>query len=401
MTPAHSRLRHQKPDLIGHLLRLGIDLGTGKIQIDGQHLQPGISMDDADIIPICLKNDQSARVEQTAILCASGEVIYGTMDVEDAIAADPALQDRVLELWKLALHPECQNLDEVKHVLDTIYARNEHGGKDDGAVQDFLEDQLRRLLQDVRDFYKNSGRNAGKDTAYWDGITLELQISVPAMWGDVQRGIVRNAACNALRKPGEETPSWRVELREEPLCVSTVYMLALSKSGSIKEGQCLLLIDCGKGTLDIATVKLVRAPSHRVLLQLERVGPCSGNGAGSHTVNTQAWRWILSGACEQVLNLDERCKHLGITRREFLRQFSIEMDRIKKDIQKIRHGIVVTIMSSHGQTGPGRLSRLQIELPKELVISWYKVWTDSATQLVREHLNLQHAEQYRCVSLTT
>jgi hypothetical protein len=100
-----------------------------------------------------------------------------------------------------------------------------------------------------------------------------------------------------------------------------VYMLSLAKSKSIQEGESLLLIDCGKGTLDIATVKLLRAPSNNgAAMQLQRIGPCSGNGAGSHTVNTQAW-WLLGGNCEEVQDLDERCAQLGTTRREFLRQF--------------------------------------------------------------------------------
>jgi hypothetical protein len=392
MAPAHSRLRSPE----GHILRIGVDLGTGKIQIDCQHLQGAGTRDTAEIRPICLKDDQTARIEQIAILPETGPVIYGIIDVEEAIAKTPTLQNKVLELWKLSLHPEFQDLDEVKHVLETLYAKTDEQ-VDRGAVQDFVEEQLRCVIQDIREYFKTSNRNAGKDASYWDNIPLELQISVPAMWGDDQRGLVRNAACNAL---GVVIPHNKVELREEPLCVATVYILDLVLSGSIKEGQCLLLIDCGKGTLDIATVKLVRAPSKDVLMQLQRVGPCSGNGAGSHTINTLAWKWVSSGKCQEVPDIDACCTQLGISKREFLRQFSKEIDRVKNETRSTQSDSFVTIRSSHGGVGPGRITRLTIELPHTVIASWYDHWIKSATQLVKEHLDMQNGAQYRCASLT-
>lgn len=177
-------------------------------------------------------------------------------------------------------------------------------------------------------------------------------------------------------------------------------MMDLVTSGSIREGQCLLLIECGKGTLDIATVKLLRAPSKGVLMQLERVGPCSGNGAGSHTINTLAWRWVCSGECQEVSDIDACCVQLGISKREFLRQFSKEIDRIKNETRSTRSDSFVTIRSSHGGVGPGRLTRLTIELPHTAITSWYDTWIRSATQLVQKHLDTQDITQYRCASLT-
>lgn len=290
-----------------------------------------------------------------------------------------------------------EHLDEVVHVRKTLFAEN-----DRGAIQDFMSDQLRCIVRDVRDRFKDTSLNAGEDAEYWDNIPLEVQISVPAMWGDLQRGFVRNAAHKAVVEENSES---RVELREEPLCVATVYMQALAKSGSIKEGESLLLIDCGKGTLDIATVKLLRSPSAGILMQLQRVGPCSGNGAGSHMVNTQAWDSIATGKFKEVPDLDNRCAQLDITRREFLRQFSKEIDRvktdsIKKEIRTSQYAIPITIMSRHGRVGPGRLSKLSIDLPREAVVSWYKAWTDAAVELVQEHLNMHSEEQYRCAILT-
>lgn len=396
MAPAQRRPRPLDPVADGHVLRLGIDLGTGKIQVDGQYVQGPAARDKAIIRPICLNDDESARVEQTAIIPEIGPVIYGTVDVETALAANPSLQDKVLELWKLALHPEFQHLEEVRHVLATLYAQTDVQ-EDRGAVQDFIEEQLRGIIQDIRNYYKTPNRNARKDAACWDRIPLELQISVPAMWGDYQRGVVRNAACNAL---GNSSPHNKVELREEPLCVATVNILELVTYGGIQEGECIVLLDCGKGTLDIATVRLVRVPSDGVNMQLQRVGPCSGSGAGSHTVNIQAWNWILSGACQDVQDLDKCCAQLNIPRREFLRQFSKGVDYVKSETYTVYRDSFITIYSGFSDRRQGRVSRLSIMLPKEEIMSWYKVWTDSATQLVKEHLDVQRNQQYRYASFT-
>jgi hypothetical protein len=272
------------------------------------------------------RRDQ-CRASRIARHISAAEVGWPFTPLSLLMHASQPLQDRVLELWKLALHPEFQRLEEVVHVLGTLFAQTDEQ-IDRGAVQDFMEEQLRCIIRDTRDFYKFKNRNTGKEASYWDHIPFELQISVPAIWGDDQRGQVRNAACNAL---DDSSPKNKVELREEPLCVATVYMLDLVRFGSIKERQCLLLVDCGKGTLDIATVKLVPLPSQNVIMQLQRIGPCSGNGAGSHAINTQAWEWILSGECEEVPDLDKRCAQLGITRREFLRQFFKGIDRVKNE----------------------------------------------------------------------
>lgn len=189
MAPAHSRPRSPHVP-IGHILRIGIDLGTGKIQIDCQHIQDIATRDEAEIRPICLKDDQSARIEQISILTESGLVIYGIVDVEEAVARDPVLQNKVLELWKLTLHPEFQDLDEVKHVIETLYAKTTEQS-DRAAVQDFMADQLRCIIGDIREFFKTSNRNAGKDALYWENIPLELQISVPAMWGIISEALLQ------------------------------------------------------------------------------------------------------------------------------------------------------------------------------------------------------------------
>lgn len=182
-------------------------------------------------------------------------------------------------------------------------------------------------------------------------------------------------------------------------------MLDLIKYRNIKEGQCLLVVDCGKGTLDIATIKLVCIPEAVQLMQLQRIGLCSGNGAGAHIINALSWTWLCGGNCTEVeeLGLEGTCRQLGVTAREFQRQWSNGIDQAKKELNSGGlNSIAVNIHSSHGKIGePGHLYQLPIALPRHQIKSWVTTWVNAAKQLVVEHLTEQvDNETYACASLT-
>jgi hypothetical protein len=169
-----------------HVLRLGFDLGTGHISIDGQHVQG-----DRFCTPSTLQFHPawgSTSIKQIAILRDDGKVIYGSEEVVAAVRKDPGLRDKVLERFKLTLHPEFVLLDEVQHVNLTLGVQRNRG-----AIQDLFTNFFWQLMHDVREYYKKY-KKAGMDARYWDSIPLELQISVPAMWGDSARCVIRNAA---------------------------------------------------------------------------------------------------------------------------------------------------------------------------------------------------------------
>ncbi|KAM0689239.1 hypothetical protein Q7P36_011316 [Cladosporium allicinum] len=352
----------------GHVLRLGFDLGTGHVSIDGQHVQGDRSCEPSTL---CIQDPhRGTSIKQIAILQHNGNVIYGSENVVEAVRQDSELRDKELERFKLALHPEFAQLDAQE---------------DRGTIQDFFTHFFRKLMDDVRNWYE-SQFHAGMGARYWKSIPLELEISVPAMWGDDPRGVIRNAAKIA--------GAARVELREEPLCIATTYMVDLVKDRSVKVGQCLLLIDCGEGTLDIAIVKLDREPSAGQDMELARVGDCSGNGAGSHMVNTAAEKWLLSGSCPKIESLggfDETCKQLGMSRREFLRGFSDGIDTVKDDIDK-RNVFTVMIFNPHEDLRPGILLDLIIPIPRARLLSWYATWISLVKKLLEDHLSARRSE---------
>jgi len=371
-------------------LRIGIDLGTSRTRVFYQHVHGHYTQITAPIKPVKLKKNQDAAAYQIMILMPDS-VIYGWNDVNEAILNDPSLQDQAIRRMKLALHEEFENIPDVVHTRKVLNA-----GKDRGALQDSFEMFLLAVIEDTKGFLKRQISGVGEPGSYWDNITLEFQISVPAMWNDAQRGIVRNAAQMAAKASSMSAKSLKIELREEALCVATPYMYEM---GSTEVGSLLITVDDGDGTLDIATTELLRAHSNTGPMQLRRIGLCSGNGAGAHMVNAEAAKWLL-----QYPNIQGICGKLHISERELLRQFNDAIDYIKeKRIGKRlkgREGSIetVTIESSHGKTGHGYLNEKQFQIPVELIMSWYKVWIDTAAKLLKSHLaNLPAGRRTRAV----
>lgn len=329
--------------------------------------------------PLPLKDFGDLSIKQIAILQEDGDVIYGHKDVRLAIWHNPQLRDKDLLRFKLVLHPEWRQVDEVKHTLEILFAQ-----EDRRAVQDFLVDFFRRIILDVRTVQKSPNFRCGENDAYWDDIPLEFEICVPAMWDDDARGVLTNAAKIA---GGFVRP--KVELQEEPLCVATSYVMELIENGCLKLGHCVLVVDCGEGTLDIAIVKLLQVPGTDQLLELERIGLCSGNSAGSIKINIAAEEWFLSGACEELeqRGVEGTCRALGISRLRLKREFSDEIDKIEGELEKTYHNVFVAeIRNGHNGPFPGSIDRLSIRVTRDQLESWYATWTEPGMELLDDHL---------------
>ena len=136
------------------------------------------------------------------------------------------------------------------------------------------------------------------------------------------------AAQRAAKASGKSVKEPLIALREEALCVATQF---LSKDSSAKVGSIYIFVDVGDGTLDITTVRVIRAPSTEAPMQLERVGICSGSGAGSSMINAAALAWVREMYKQE---LDLRLLQLGIRWPEFSRQLWEQIDAIKLIVDK-------------------------------------------------------------------
>jgi hypothetical protein len=242
----------------------------------------------------------------------------------------------------------------------------------------------------VRAAFKKRALNAGQPESYWDAIPLEIHVSVPAMWNDEQRGIIRNAAQRAAKACGKSCKDPRIDLREEALCVATFF---LSKDLSAKVGSIYIFVDVGDGTLDITTVQVMRAHSLSAPMQLRRLGLCSGSAAGAHMVNAEAETWVIKRYGE--LEVNRKCRQLDISRHELSRQLWQEVDKLKREIDYSDSGDhrSARIRSRHGRMGPGLLHEWTIDFPDEAISHWYDTWTTAADRLLKEHLAALSTEQ--------
>ena len=358
------------------LLRLGIDAGTGSTRTMGQHIHGIHTRESATIKAIQLRPDQEVAIRQIMILPPQGEIIYGDHDVDKALQRDRSLEKRQIRRHKLGLHPEFREIPDVVDMLQVICAE-----KDPYAIEDLHEDWFRALFNDARAAFKREELSTGQPDAYWDAIPLEIHISVPAMWNDRQRGTVRMAAQRAASASGNSSKQPLIALREEALCVATQF---LSKDDAAKVGRIYLFIDVGDGTLDITTVQVIRARSTEAPMQLQRVGICSGSGAGSSMINAAALSWVYE---KYKKELDLKLLQLGITWTECWRQLWEQIDGLKTIVDKAgtrRHRAIIT--SSHGRVAPGLLNDWTIDFPDEAIAQWYNTWTTAADQLLQQHL---------------
>ena len=360
------------------LLIVGFDFGTGSSRTTAKHVYGIHTRESAVIQHIRLKPDQDLAIRQIMLLPEDGEVIYGNVDVNKAVQRQPSLKSLTMRRIKLSLHPGFERLPDVIHTLETISAE-----KDRAARQDLFEDFLRALFNDVRAAHKKRALNTGQPDSYWDAIPLEIHISVPAMWNDFQRGIIRNAAQRAAKACGKNSTDPRIDLREEALCVATYF---LSKDLSAKLGSIWIFVDVGDGTLDITTVIVVRAHSLSAPMQLQRLGLCSGSAAGAHMINAEADIWVIKRYGEP--EVDRKCRQLGISRHELSRQLWQEIDKLKRDIDQSDSEDLhnARIRSRHGRMGPGFLHEWTVDFPNEAIAQWFDTWTTAADQLLQDHL---------------
>lgn len=357
---------------IADQLRIGCDLGTDFSSVSGQHTKGSFNviLNNPEIRMVVLKPRQAIDMMQTAIWHPDRTITYGRQDVKTAITLDPSLQNKVIELYKLTLDPEFQHLEEVQHTLEVLEA-----DEDDSAIQDFWTKYLRCYFDDSRAYYQRTSHDHRGDAEYWKSIALVPTFSVPSMWSDKARGVLRCAA--------KAAGAAIVELRDEALCVASAYIHVLLQRGDIEEGDSVTIADCGKGTFDIATVKLIRKPSAGQPMVLQRIGLTDGSAAGAHMFNTLANTWVRT--CRDVMahgSFARCCRLLNIPEREFFRQFSLKMDYLKAEFDDTVPFTSVVISGNAG----GKIQQLPINIPREDAISFFDGWIYPAVELMRSHL---------------
>ena len=350
---------------------IGLDPGTRYMAIAAQFVRDDrVSPQSTPINTIYLPNGEEVDnpdIKQIVVFLDDDKgqwtIIWGK-HVPKVIRDNPRLQDQSLEFFKLALHPSFGKYMEVAHVKKILNTE-----RDRGRLQDLYSDPFEDVVKLVRDFYRD--RVSDMDI---NDVPVTMQICVPVMWEDEQRGIVRNAA--------KEAKVTKAELREEPLCSAVMCTRQLLEYGAIQVGQCSLIVDCGAGTLDISVTRLDQVPSHDQEMVLTRIAICSGNGAGSHMLNHQLLTCIIRGQCPGVPNFKGLCAKMETTEHDILRQASEQFDQTKKDFPGTLGYYPLNLYGDSNAEVPFHT----IHLPHNLVQEWYDAWVAAATPLLRDHI---------------
>ncbi|KAK3676537.1 hypothetical protein LTR78_003813 [Recurvomyces mirabilis] len=136
---------------------------------------------------------------------------------------------------------------------------------------------LNWILDAVKRYYSTShpsGLRHQQD--YWEAIDIESMITVPANSRIEACGIWRNAAHNAGMP--------NIDIRLEPLCAAASEMEQLRQMRAMEHGDQPCFADIGKGTFDLATVKLNRGATEGLRSELSTVGQVDGADIGAQIV---------------------------------------------------------------------------------------------------------------------
>jgi len=377
-------------------LRICIDYGTSTATVHYQLVHDGQTAETAQIEIVWLKVSQGPEHVQITVYDTNGNLIYGQRDVAAHLRErkDPYAALKTLRSAKMVLIPEFRDSKQVQHTRKILNAED-----DDLFMQHYLTDHMRCILKDVRRFlvqqhgWKDEHERATYET-YINSLPIELQLPVPVMMDDDGWADLRNAALLA--------GATEVELREEPICVLACFGPEFERGGHVKKGQGMLVVDVGGLTCDIATCKLLKTPSAGDSdIQMQRVGQCHGNGAGSNFLNDLIIDLVLRRRA--YYRLDDCLKRLQIEEHDVFQQLSDWFDRsVKPEIDNAgdHRVFVFTAQSSHGQTGIEGLSHSwHFEFPRATILTFYDIWTNRIKLKLDEHLSTKKDEDYACAIL--
>ena len=195
-------------------IRACTDQGSGNVKIRCQYVPAGQSPDDTEaypIVPVRLTSFANASTVPLRVLFDGG-IMYLGSKVDEHLRRFPHLSDRVIEQFKLVLCPEYSNED----VVGRVYRGLGMAQGDLGEIQVLYTHLFDFCPTEIRAFMRSFYRGLDKADKEWDAMSIELQITVPVMWGGAARGVMVNAA--------KDAGFTDIVLRSEPLCAAARYV---------------------------------------------------------------------------------------------------------------------------------------------------------------------------------
>lgn len=336
-------------------IRAICDYGSGSVKAAGQYITNNANPLHVKIDPIQLSHGLS-EVPQKAI--KFNEELIWDKELKKFLQEEPHRESEVVQLWKIAAIPELLDTAASRRVFQALAVN--HG--DVTALQEFLVLHLRLIRKAIihwyADKYPSCSEWKNKNMAP-DSTQIEFMITVPCMWDERSCGIMRNAA--------NEAGFTNVAILLEPLCVAGCVMRDLHEKKLIEFGSTLCFIDIGRGTADLATVRMESPEADGAPPNFLVVGSPDGDGIGGETVNEAAWTWVQN--CPEALEhggLDGLRQALGsISEAEIAQQFGKQFEVCKEEYPSPSvHRIYISAHDNPWEDGPPAMDTVMIRIPR-------------------------------------
>ncbi|KAK4501308.1 hypothetical protein PRZ48_007116 [Zasmidium cellare] len=353
-------------------LQIVIDDGTGVAKAACKLVRAQDPSAEPDIITIRLNKKLSYKTQKAVLVGTldKGHLIWSESDVTEWEESNPVEGARVCQLWKLALSEPYRDQPAIKAFFKSIGA--EHGNMQ--ALEEFIEMHLTNLCQEILQWLIQSHPASPRDydlaKEYWTTIQWETFLMVPATWSQDAQSLMQSAATAAGFRNVAHVYESLVAVASE------VYPLA--KSQRIKDGEIILVIDIGRGTVE---------------LFLKILGKSTGGVAGSQLINDGGWEYVQD--CPEVHQyggISQACEKMGISIENFQLQVSNEIERRKNDFPGSM-GCQVTIYAAAGwENIAGGVPNISIHFTREKMKAIFDHFISKVKEKIQEHLEVNQHE---------
>lgn len=262
-------------------LTIAFDVGTTYSGVSYAILDPGDIPKTHTVTRYPAQESGSAKVP--SVLYYNGD---GSVFAAGAEATSPAMrleaEDKDLikvEWWKLHLCPDSLNTDEIRGSLRPL-----PHGKD---VISVLADMLAYLFSCTRTYIRES-HAAGE--SLWNSVANDFQVVLahPNGWEGLQQTKMRQAAVLAGLVPDTPAGHARVQLLTEGEAGIHYCIERGITTRALKNGELVMVVDAGGGTVDLTTYKVVTASP----IVMEEVAPPDCILEGSTIVTARAKAYL-------------------------------------------------------------------------------------------------------------
>ncbi|RMJ13421.1 hypothetical protein CDV36_006927 [Fusarium kuroshium] len=272
------------PSSLSSEIVVGIDFGTTqkRIRLITDWPNPAATIANADKVP-------------TVISYENGRVVNWGYEV--------GLKEDAFRWIKILLEPKSKYADEELNVQGSSNLLN----KVNKTVEEVVSDYLRLIWK----YTKEDIRKRVGDNHWEDNFTLQVVLTVPAMWSHV----AKDKTLKAAKKAGLPQD---IRLVTEPEAAALATLHDKAEENSLKKGDAFVVCDAGGGTVDLISYKV----NNTSPLEIEECAIGDGDLCGSTRLDKCFEKYI-----ETLVGKDQYSRIKDINKKKMMRVFEYGVKR--------------------------------------------------------------------------